>query len=201
MRPSSTLCTASRVGVSVRRISRRSRRSSRRRRPTLRRARPDFLLELVDLVIEIVDQVEVALGDVLDEVCDEHADAVVGAARVLRGLRVEGGFARWRLRDRDEPLARRDEVDLLVVDAILVGDGHGHEEDAEDVRAVRDDPRPRLVRMVVPRGQRPQSTRVEILRQVLPQLLLVGVDQVDPPRFRRRHGRDAIPRRLRGAGR
>ena len=158
MRPSTTWCTASRVGVSVRRISRRSRRSSRRRRPTIRRARLDFLLELVDLVIEVVDQVEVALGDVLDEVCDEHADPVVGAARLFCGIWVEGGFARRCLRDRDEPLARRDEVDLLVIDAILVGDGDRNEEDAEDVCAVRDDPRPRLVLMVVPRGQRPQST-------------------------------------------
>ena len=67
------------------------------------------------------------------------------------GFGSNGGLARRRLRDRDELLAGRDEVDLLVVDAVLVGDGDRHEEDAEDVLAVRDDPRPRLVVGVVPR--------------------------------------------------
>ena len=38
-----------------------------------------------------------------------------------------------RLRDRDELLVRRDEVDLLVVDAVLGRNGDRNQEDAEDV--------------------------------------------------------------------
>ena len=96
------------------------------------------------------------------------------------------------LPDRDEPLDGRDEVDLLVEDAILVPDADGHEEDAEDVALVRLDPRARLV--VVARGLEQVSERalVDLRGQRRAKLRLVGVEQVDPlgacrhaPRVRR----------------
>ncbi|HEV2590685.1 MAG TPA: hypothetical protein VGU02_02210 [Gaiellaceae bacterium] len=95
-----------------------------------------MVLELVDLVVECVEQVEIPLGDVVDQVVDVHADLLVRAACFLRGLRVERLLSGRCLRNGDQPFRSRDEVDLLVVDAILVGDCDGREEHAEDVVAV-----------------------------------------------------------------
>ena len=47
----------------------------------------DVVLELVDLVVELVDQVEEALGDVVDEVVDDHRDVLGVAAGGLRRVR------------------------------------------------------------------------------------------------------------------
>ena len=152
---------ASRVGLSVRRMPSRSWRSPRSCRPTSPGlAFGDEILELVDLVVEAVDQVEVALGDLVDEVVDEHADVFVRLARLLRRSRVERLLARRRLRDRDELLRRHDEVDLLVVEAILARDRDREQEDAEDVVAVRLDARPRLVVVDVRREQRRERRRL-----------------------------------------
>ena len=197
------MCTASRVGVSVRRMLQQV--VAELAQPSADdfagRAARDVFLELVDLVVEVVDEVEVALGDLVDQVIDEHPDALVGSARVLRRLRVERLLARRRLRDRDELLARRDEVDLLVVDAILVGDGDGEEEDAEDVVAVRLDPRPRLVVVHVRREQRFERGRVNAPGRCLRSSSSVGSTQVDPPRCLSPRSRrsEPRPRRLRGA--
>ena len=79
----------------------------------------DEVLELVDLVVEAVDHVEEALGDLVDQVVDEHAHLFVLAARLFRRSRVEWLLARRRLRDRDELIRRHHEVDLLVVQTIL----------------------------------------------------------------------------------
>ena len=96
---------------------------------------------------------------------------------------------------RDEPLARRDEVDLLVEDAILVADADRHDEDAEDVAHVRLDPRARLVVVACGLEQMHERTLVDLRRQRVVKLLLVGVEQVDPlgacrhaPRVRRLSG-------------
>ncbi len=64
---------------------------SRSWRRTLRLPRPrhrgglDGVLELVDLLVQVVDQVEVPLGDVVDEPVEHHAGVVVGAARLAHG--------------------------------------------------------------------------------------------------------------------
>ena len=82
------------------------------------RGRPvlDVILELVDLVVQIVDQVEVALGDLVDEAEREHADVLLRPACLLGRLRVERLLVGRRLRDRHEPVGGQDEVDLLVED-------------------------------------------------------------------------------------
>ena len=102
----------------------------------LRRFVADHVLEFVDLVIEVVDQIEVALRDRVDEVVDEHAHLLMRPAGLLRGFRVERLLARRRLGDRHEGVLGRDEVDLLVVDAVLLGHRDGEQEDSEHVIAV-----------------------------------------------------------------
>ena len=168
----------------MRRIPSRSWRRSRSRLPTSGgRLVGDAVLELVDLLVEVVDQVEVALRHLVDEVVDVHADLLVRLAGELGLARVEGMLARRRLHDRDELLVRRDEVDLLVVDAILFGDGDRQQEDPEDVVVVRLDPRARLVGVHVRREQRCERRRVDRVRQVAHQLLLARVDELEPARI------------------
>ena len=70
------------------------------------RARPlgglrlDLVLELVDLVVERVDEVEVALGDLVDEAVGEHPGRVVGLDALLarsstsQAARPSGGVLR-----------------------------------------------------------------------------------------------------------
>ena len=62
-----------------------------RARTLLGPPRLDVLLELVDLVVQVVDQVEVALGDLVDEAEEVHADGLVGLARVPGGARCRTG--------------------------------------------------------------------------------------------------------------
>ena len=105
----------------------------------------------------------------------------VGLAGVLRGPRVERLLVRRGLRDRHELLGREDEVDLLVVDAVLVGHRDGDEEDADDVGAVRVDPRPRLVVVHERREQHRERGRVDVRPGGAPRSSsAVRVDQVDP---------------------
>ena len=67
--------TASRIGVSVRRMWRRSWRSAQiRARDLLGGPVLDVVLELVDLVVQLVDQGEVTLGDLVDQAVGEHPD-------------------------------------------------------------------------------------------------------------------------------
>ena len=65
---------------------------------------------------------------------------------------------------------RRDEVDLLVVDAILVRDGDRDEEDPQDVVALSLDSRARLVVVHVGCEQGPERRRVHALGQLVLQL-------------------------------
>ena len=62
----------------------------------------DVLLELVDLVVQVVDQVEVALGDLVDEAEEVHADGLVRAGtRPSAALGSNELLVRRRLRDRE----------------------------------------------------------------------------------------------------
>ena len=143
-------------------------------------SRGNHVLELVDLVVEVVDQIEVALGDLVDEVVDVHADVLVGAARFLRRPRVERPLSGRRLRDRDEDVGRRDQVDLLVVDPVFVLDCDRDQEDAEYVGAVRLQSRSGLVVLSVRGEQRRQRRGVDVRREVRLELVPRGVDQIDP---------------------
>ena len=64
-------------------------------------------------------------------------------------LALRGGLAHG-----EERVVREDDVDLLVVDAVLLALGDGDEEDAEDVVAMPLQRRPRIVR-VLRRRQEP----------------------------------------------
>ena len=116
----------------------------------LRRPALDAVLELVDLVVQRVDEVQVVLGDEVGQLMRQLAGADAGRRpRGLHGLgRIEGIAALRRLPHRDEPLARRHEIDLLVEDPVLLAHAHRDEQDAEDVVVVPFEPRTRLV--VVP---------------------------------------------------
>ena len=142
----------------------------------------DEVLELVDLVVEGVDHVEVPLGHLVDQVVDVHPDVSSWAAtRFLRRRGIERLLARRRLRDRHECVHRRDEVDLLVVEAILGGHLDREQQDPEDVVAVRLDPRAWLVVVLVRcLEQRRERRRVHVLGQRISQLGRRGVDQIDP---------------------
>ena len=61
------------------------------RRPVL-----DVVLELVDLVVEAVDQVEVPLGDLVDEVVRVHPDALVGVGRPPWPVEMSNGSPSFR---------------------------------------------------------------------------------------------------------
>ena len=101
--------------------------------------------------------------------------------RGLHGLgRVEGIAALRRLPHRDEPLARRHEIDLLVEDPVLLPHADRDEQDAEDVVVVPLEPWARLV--VVPRrlAQEVERPVVDVGRQRLLELLLARIEQVDP---------------------
>ena len=150
------------------------------------------VLELVDLLVEVVDQVEVALGHLIDEVVDVHADLLVLLAGALRLGGVERMLVRRRLDDGDEALVRRDEVDLLVVDPVLRGDRDREQEDPEDVVVVRFDPRARLVRVHVRREQRGECRLRESLREVADELLFVRVDELEPARVVAVHRRPRL---------
>ena len=142
----------------------------------------DMVFDLVDLGVQLVDQVEVALGDLVDEAVEVHADRVVRPACVLGRPRVERLFARRGLRHGDELLRRQDEIDLLVVDAVLFRHRDRDQEHANDVVAVRLDPWARLVVVDERREQELERRRVELVGEVRSQRVCGGVDQVDPAR-------------------
>jgi hypothetical protein len=75
---------------------------------------------------------------------------------------------------------RDDQVDLLVVDAVLLGHGDGDEQDAEDVVAVALQRGSRLVLMLRRREQPFKCCLLEVLRGFRAELLRSRVEQVDP---------------------
>ena len=146
-RPSTISRTASLVGASVLRMCSRSCLSSEiRRRRLLGRPRVDALLELVDLLVDRVEQVDVALGDVVDEVdrrsCPGGSSCSMRVADVARcGSGRTARRSPGVLRTVTIRSAAEDEVDLLVVDDVLLGHGDRDEQEAEDVVAVAPDAR------------------------------------------------------------
>ncbi len=143
----------------------------------------DLVVELVDLRIDVVDDVEVRLGDGVDEAVRDHARRV----RVVDGLPQRSevvGLAAVgrRLPHRQDRVVGDHDVDLLVVDAVLLGNRAGEQEDAEDVVAVALHRRPRLV--VVPRVSQDQLERrfLELPRRLRSKLVLIGIEEVDPGR-------------------
>jgi hypothetical protein len=94
--------------------------------------------------------------------------------------RVVGGTSLGRLAHRDDRLPREDEVDFLVVDRVLLGEGDGDEEDTEHVVAVGLQLGTRLVFVAGALEELLQRPVVDALRQVLAKLLSGGVEQVDP---------------------
>ncbi len=115
-----------------------------------------MILELVDLVVHVVDEVEVALGDLVDQVIGEHPGPLLGLAGVDCGPRVERLLAGRGLRDGDEPGLGEDEVDLLEEDPVLLGLRDREQEDADDIGVVRVDPRTWLVPVL---GRRDEDAR------------------------------------------
>ena len=111
---------------------------------------------------------------------DDHRDILRVAAGGPRFGRIEGRAALRRLANGDEPLARHHQVDLLVEDGVLLGDGDGDEEDAEDVVAVGFELRPRLVLMLSRRAELLHRPVVDIRRQNLLELVPRRLEQVDP---------------------
>ena len=149
----------------------------------LRRPRVDAFLELVDLVVQRVDEAEVVLGQLVEEDVGDLPDGSLLASRLPRvehGRGVERVAALGGLAHGDEPVARGDEVDLLVDHAVLVADAHRDQEDAEDVVAVPLDAGARLVVVARRLAEQLERPLVQLLRKRLPKLVLVRVEQVDP---------------------
>jgi hypothetical protein len=96
----------------------------------------DALFDLVDLLVQVVDQVEVALGDVVEEAVGDHARRVGRLHRPLHRLDVVRRAPVRRLPHRQQRVACEDDVDLLVEDLVALVQDDGGEEDAEDVVAV-----------------------------------------------------------------
>ena len=74
-----------------------------------------------------------------------------------------------------------DEIELLEVDAVLLADADGHDEDGEDVLAAAFETRARLV-VVHGRSEEALDRRlVQLLRERLSDRVAVGVEEVDQP--------------------
>ena len=105
----------------------------------------DVLLQLVDLLVDVVEQVEVPLGDLVDEVVGDHPGwhlVTMHVAELPDAAGVERLLGARRLAHGDDPVAGENEIDLLVEDAVFLRQGNGHERQAEDVVAVALDGRP-----------------------------------------------------------
>ena len=147
----------------------------------------DPVFELVDLVVQVVDEVEEALGDLVEEVVRDHARGKAVAARLLHRAEVDRRAVGWCLAHGEDRVLGEDQVDLLVVHAVLGYDLDRHEEDPEDVAAVALELRPGFV--VVP-GRREEIFHGQVMdrmREGSANRLLVGVEQIDPIRSIRRH--------------
>ena len=90
-----------------------------------------------------------------------------------------------------------DEVDLLVIDAVLLGHGDGDEEDAEDIVAVSLEGGSRLILVLRWREQPFERGLLELTRSLRAQLLGTRVEQVDPGRGHRGANSPSSSRSLR----
>ena len=172
---------ASRVGESVRRTWRMSwRRFEIRRRDLLRRPILDVVVELLHLLVQVVDQVKIVLDHLVDQPVGDHSRPVFGVHDRLDPLDVERRPAFGCLANRDHGLFCKDEVDLLVVDAILVRDGDGAQEDSEDVVALPFEPGPRLVPLARGRHEALERLVVNRLGEAVAETLLGWIEQVYP---------------------
>jgi len=151
--------------------------------PDLVRA-PDLdpVLELVDLLVDRVHQIEEVFGDLIDQPIDDHPDALVLLPRdgVLHALDIERVPLVRCLAHGDQTLARRDQVDLLVEDFVLLADADRHQEDAVDVVVVAFETRSRLVIVKRRPEQLLERELVDVARQRVVKLLSRRVEQVDP---------------------
>ena len=117
-----------------------------RREPTAHlTARPvlDVILELVDLRVGGIHDVEVRLGDVVDESVDELTDRRV--ARDPQACRVPRRSVRRRLPDRHEELRRGHEPDLPAHETVLLRTREDRHEQAVRIASVPFEQRPRRV--------------------------------------------------------
>ena len=106
-----------------------------------------MVLELFDLVVHRVDQVEVALGDVIDEVVEDHArrSSLGSSSPPWRGCVSNGLLAGGVLRTVSTSSCGQDDVDLLVEDPSSLGTDDRHDEhDADDIVVVALDRGPGL---------------------------------------------------------
>ena len=142
----------------------------------------DAVLQLVDLVVDRIDEIEEVLRDQVDHAVDHLAGArhVRDADRFLRRARVERMPAFRGLSHGHELLARRDDVDLLVEDAVFLADADRDEEDAEDVVVVSLEARSRLVIVDCRLEKLLERPLVDLPRERVVQGLLVRIEQVDP---------------------
>ncbi len=142
----------------------------------------DPVLELVDLVVEGVHEVEEVLGDQVDQAIDHQAGPPIvrAADGLLSRGRVERIAALGRLANGHQPIPRRDQIELLVVDAILLANGDRHEKDAEHVGVLALEPRPGLVVQERRPHQLRHRTLVDLFPEGVAELVLGGIEQVDP---------------------
>jgi len=107
--------------------------------------------------------------------------AVLQVAELLDTGWVERLLAGRGLADGDDPVARDDEVDLLVEDAILLGHRHGDEKQPDDVAAVTPDARAQVRAVRIGRPQQLlQRIRADAVRQMLTKLLVVRIQEIGP---------------------
>ena len=154
------------------------------REPDARERRPelvDAVLEHVDLAVDRVEEVEVRVGDVVDQALDEDADrhARLGRGR-QHGRLVRRPVAR-RLAHGHEQLRRRDEGDLLTGDAVI-GQRQHRDQHPEDVGAVTLDHRPWLAVLGRRCCEGLDDGRVDVDGERRVQLLAGRVDEIEPAR-------------------
>ena len=148
----------------------------------------DVLLQLVDLLVDVVEQVEVPLGDLVDEVVRDHPRgqlAAMDVAELLDAAGVERLLGARSLADGDDPVAGENEIDLLVEDAVFFRQGNGHEGQAEDVVAVALDGGPQVAlrrsRAAGAPAARRHECRPERASAARPRQGRVGRSRLSPP--------------------
>jgi hypothetical protein len=109
----------------------------------------DVILELVDLAMDPIDEVKEVLGNEVHDAIGEHPSRQSFSTHVMDGREIQRRALVWCLADRERQAGCQDEIDLLVVHAVLGRHDHGNEEHAEHVVAVTLESRAWLVLMDV----------------------------------------------------